>query len=168
MRLALIAAVARNGVIGKDNKLLWHLPEDLKFFRHTTMGCPILMGRKTFESIGRPLPGRRNVVISRNAEWIAPGVEVATSLPAALTLLHDATEVFVIGGSQVYAEALPFADELFLTEIDKDFEGNVRFPDWDRSAFVEVSRQQHRAGPPNDFDYAFVTYRRKTEPPRPS
>lgn len=161
MRLALIAAVSRNGVIGHDNKLLWHLPEDLKFFRQTTLGCPILMGRKTYESIGRPLPGRRNVVISRNAEWIAPGVEVATSLPAALTLLHDATEVFVIGGAQVYAEALPYADELFLTEVDKDFQGDVRFPEWNRDEFVEVSRQRHHAGPPNDFDYAFVLYRRK-------
>lgn len=161
-RVALIAAVARNGVIGRDNDLPWHFPEDLKYFKQTTMGCPILMGRKNYESIGRPLLGRRNVVISRNVEWIAPGVEVATSLEAALRLLHDATEVFVIGGAQIYAEALPYADELFITEIDRDFEGDILFPAWDRSAFVEVSRKQGHAAPPNDFDFAWVTYRRKS------
>ncbi|HEY1394101.1 MAG TPA: dihydrofolate reductase [Methylibium sp.] len=161
MKFALIAAVARNGVIGKDNNLLWRLPEDMRHFKATTLGCPVLMGRKTFDSIGKPLPGRRNLVITRNVEWLAPGVEVATSLHDALAVLHDATEVFVIGGAQIYAEMLPYADELVLTEIDADFVGDTHFPDWDRSAFEEVSRETHHAAPPNDFDFAFVTYRRK-------
>ena len=110
MTLSLIAAVARNGAIGKDNALLWRLPEDLKFFKRTTLGCPVLMGRKTFESIGRPLPGRRNIVITRNATWQHDGVEVAHSLDEALTLAAQEARVFVIGGGELYAQALPRAD----------------------------------------------------------
>ena len=158
--LSLIAAVARNGAIGKDNALLWHLPEDLRFFKRTTMGCPVIMGRKTFESIGKPLPGRRNIVISRSDEWAAPGVERASSLQAALTLVADAEKAFVIGGAQIYAQALPQADELVLTEIDRDVDGDAFFPDWNRSQFKEMLRETHHAPPPNDFGYAFVVYRR--------
>ncbi|MCW7537636.1 dihydrofolate reductase [Aquabacterium sp. A7-Y] len=157
--LSLIAAVARNGVIGRDNSLIWHLPEDLQHFKRVTLGCPVLMGRKTFESIGRPLPGRRNVVLTRDVHWTAPGVEEAPSLPAALELLKHATKVFVIGGAHLYAEALPLADELILTEIDADFEGDTHFPDWDRQAFEEVSRETHRSR--EGWDYHFVTYHRK-------
>jgi dihydrofolate reductase len=158
--LSLIAAVARNRAIGKDNALLWRLSEDLQFFKRTTMGCPVVMGRKTYESIGRPLPGRRNIVISRNADWQAAGVETASSLQAALALVADADKAFVIGGAQIYAEALPQVDEIVLTEIDKAFEGDAFFPDWDRTQFKEVARESHHAPPPNDFGYAFVTYRR--------
>ncbi|WKB55742.1 dihydrofolate reductase (plasmid) [Eleftheria terrae] len=157
--LSIIAAVARNGVIGRDNALIWHLPEDLQHFKRTTLGCPVLMGRKTFESIGRPLPGRRNVVLTRDLHWTAPGVEEAPSLQAALELLKHASKVFVIGGAHVYAEALPLVDELVLTEIDADFEGDTYFPDWDRNAFVEVSRETHRSA--EGWDYHFVTYHRK-------
>ena len=106
-RLALIAAVARNGAIGKDNALLWHLPEDLKFFKRTTLGCPVIMGRKTYDSIGRPLPGRRNIVISRQADWSASGVDTASSLAEALSLVADAPKVFILGGAQIYEQALP-------------------------------------------------------------
>jgi dihydrofolate reductase len=161
--LSLIAAVARNGAIGKDNALLWRLSEDLQFFKRTTMGCPVIMGRKTYESIGRPLPGRRNIVVTRNAAWSAAGVDAVPSLPAALALVQDAPtgKAFVIGGAQIYAEALPLAQEIVLTEIGKDFEGDAFFPSWDRTAFEEVAREQHHAAPPNDFDYAFVTYRRR-------
>lgn len=158
--LSLIAAVARNRAIGKDNALLWRLSEDLQFFKRTTMGCPVIMGRKTYDSIGRPLPGRRNIVISRNADWQAAGVETASSLQAALALVADADKAFVIGGAQIYAEALPQVDEIVLTEIDKVFEGDAFFPEWDRAQFTEVARESHRAPAPNDFDYAFVTYRR--------
>jgi len=158
--LSLIAAVARNGAIGKDNALLWRLPEDLQFFKRTTLGCPVIMGRKTYESIGRPLPGRRNIVISRNEGWAAAGVERASSLQAALALVADAEKAFVIGGAQIYAEALPQADEIVLTEIDRDFEGDAFFPTWDRSQFKEVARETHHSPAPNDFDYAFVTYHR--------
>jgi dihydrofolate reductase len=163
-QLSIIAAVARNGVIGRNNGLAWRLPEDLQHFKRTTLGCPVLMGRKTFESIGRPLPGRRNVVITRNPHWAAPGVEEAPSFEAALELLKHATKVFVIGGAQVYAEALPLVDELVLTELDQDFEGDAWFPAWDRSAFREVSRETHVA--PEGYTYHFVTYQRAT-PARP-
>ena len=162
-QIALIAAVARNGVIGHENALIWRLPEDLKHFKRVTMGCPVLMGRKTFESIGKPLPGRRNVVITRNVHWTAPGVEEAPSFEAALELLKHATKIFVIGGAQVYAEALPVADELVLTEVEHDFEGDTHFPAWDRADFIEVSRETHRA--PQGWDYHFTTYQRRAETP---
>ena len=158
--LSLIAAVARNGAIGKDNALLWRLPEDLQFFKRTTMGCPVIMGRKTYESIGRPLPGRHNIVISRNADWHANGVDTAASLQAALALASDADKVFVIGGAQIYAEALPLVQEIVLTEIDQAFEADAFFPTWYRANFNEVSRENHHSPAPNNFDYAFVTYRR--------
>jgi dihydrofolate reductase len=118
------------------------------------------MGRKTYESIGRPLPGRRNIVISRNESWAANGVERASSLQAALALVADADKAFVIGGAQIYAEALPQADEIVLTEIDRDFEGDAFFPAMDRHQFRQVSRELHHSPAPNDFDYAFVVYRR--------
>lgn len=158
-QLSIIAAVARNGVIGHANGLPWHLPEDLQHFKRTTLGCPVLMGRKTFDSIGKPLPGRRNVVITRDPHWTAPGVEEAPSLAAALELLKHATKVYIIGGSQVFEQALPLVDELVLTEIDHDFEGDTYFPAWNRDDFTEVSRETHRS--PAGWDYHFVTYRRK-------
>ena len=130
MQLSLIVAAARNGVIGRNNALPWHLPEDLKYFKQVTMGKPILMGRKTFESIGRALPGRSNLVITRNGEWQAEGVQVVRSLEAALSLAEDIAlidgvdELMVIGGAQIYAEALPRAERIYLTEVDADV-------DWD-------------------------------------
>lgn len=160
--LALIAAVARNGAIGKDNGLLWRLPADLQHFKRTTVGAPVVMGRRTWESLPaafRPLPGRRNVVVTRNSGWAAPGAEAAPSLEDALDLLRDAERVFVIGGGELYAQALPLADLLVLTEIDADFDGDTFFPVWDRSAFEELSRdsQVSDAG----WAYHFVTYRRR-------
>ncbi len=160
-QLAVIAAVARNGAIGKDNALLWRLPADLQFFKRTTLGCPVIMGRKTYESIGRPLPGRRNIVISRNPTWTAPGVDTVASLDDALALAADAPKVFVIGGAQIYAQALPHADQIILTEIDRDFEGDTFFPEWDRTQFDEIGREVQPAEAPHDFAYAFVTYRRR-------
>ena len=164
MKLALIAAVARNGVIGRADAIPWRLPEDLRHFRRTTLGCPVIMGRRTWDSLPpafRPLPGRRNLVVTRDAGWRAEGAEAAPSLDAALARVADAPRAFVTGGAELYALALPRADELLLTEIERDFDGDVRFPDWDRAAFVETARERHHAGPPNDFDYAFVTYARK-------
>ena len=161
MKLSAIAVVARNGAIGKGNGLLFHFSEDLKHFKRTTLGCPVLMGRKTFESVGRPLPGRRNIVVTRNPQWHAAGVEVATSLDDAIALVADADTVFVIGGGELYAQALPRLDELVLTEIDRDFDGDTFFPSWNRADFVETSRETHRANPPENFDYAFVTYKRQ-------
>ena len=153
-QLALIAAVARNGAIGKAGGLVWREPEDQKHFRRVTMGCPVIMGRKTWDSLParfRPLPGRRNVVITRNPTWQAEGAEAVASLAAALALLADAPKVFAIGGAEVYALALPQADQLVLTEIDADLDGDTFFPRWDRSHFSENSRES-RAG------YSFVTY----------
>lgn len=158
-KLSLIAAVARNGAIGKDNALLWRLPEDLKFFKRTTLGCPVIMGRKTFESIGRPLPGRRNVVVTRNAAWQHEGVDAVHTLDAALALVSAEPHAFVIGGGELYSQALPLADELVLTEVDADFDGDTFFPTWDRSAFAEHSRETHRAEA--GWAYHFVVYKRQ-------
>ncbi len=154
--LCLIAAVARNGAIGKNNQLLVHLPGDLPRFKKLTLGCPVLMGRKTWDSIGRPLPQRRNIVITRNASWHAAGAEAAASLAAALASVGGEPKAFVIGGAQIYAQALPLADELLLTEIDADFEGDAFFPDWDRSGFRQTSREDHST--PQGLRYSYIHY----------
>ena len=165
MRLTLIAVLARNGSIGKDNRLLCHLPEDQQHFRRATAGGVVIMGRKTWDSLPerfRPLPGRRNIVVTRNPQWQAGGAEAAPSLDAALACVQTAPKVFVIGGAELYRQAIARADELVLTEIERDFDGDTHFPAWDRSLFREVNRERHHAGPPNDFDFAFVTYQRIT------
>jgi dihydrofolate reductase len=156
-RLALIAAVARNGAIGMNNSLPWSDPEDRRFFRRVTMGCPVVMGRKTWDSLPerfRPLPGRRNIVLTRSTSWCARGAEVANSIESALALLDDAKKVFVIGGADVYSLALPVADELVLTEIDSDLEGDTYFPSWDRSAFRLESRESHTSASGVPFSFA--------------
>lgn len=160
-RLVLIAAVARNGIIGKGGVLPWHLGADLQHFKRLTMGHAILMGRRTWESLGRPLPGRRSIVISRDPQWHADGVEHAVSLQAALDLVAGDRRAFVIGGARLYAQALPLADELHLTEIDHDFDGDTLFPAWDRSAFTETSRETHVS--PDGWTYHFVTYAAKAK-----
>ena len=160
--IALIAAVARNGAIGRDNALLFHEPADQKHLRQTTMGCPVIMGRKTWDSLParfRPLPGRRNIVLSHDAAFTAAGAEVAASLPEALALVHEATRVFVLGGAQLYAQALPLAHMLVLTEIDADLPGDVFFPAWDRTQFTEHSRSSQRTA--SGVAYEFVTYLRR-------
>jgi dihydrofolate reductase len=166
-RLALIAAVARNGVIGRGNALVWHEPLDQKHFRALTMGCPVVMGRRTWESLPerfRPLPGRRNLVVTRQSGYAAPGAETAPGLEAALARVADAPQVYVIGGAELYALALPRADALELTEIDADLEGDTHFPAFDRAVFVEVTRSPHRAADGTRF--AFVGYRRAVPPPQ--
>jgi dihydrofolate reductase len=164
--LVLIAAVARNRVIGRANGLVFNEPADQQHFRAATLGCPVVMGRKTWASLParfRPLPGRRNVVVSRNAEFDAPGAAVATSLPAALALVQDAPRVFVIGGALLYAQALPQITELLLTEVDADLAGDTFFPAWDRNAFEETDRRS--AVTASGIGYAFVTYRRRRHAP---
>lgn len=158
-RLVIVGAVARNGAIGGNNQLLWRLPEDLRRFKQLTLGHPIVMGRRTFESIGRPLPGRRNIVITRSMQWQAEGVDVVHSLDEALALVPGAPVVDVIGGAEIWAMALPRADVLELTEIDHDFEGDTHFPDWPRDDFVETARSSHTS--PQGWAYHFVTYRRR-------
>ena len=160
-KVVLIVAMARNRVIGKDGALPWRLPEDLKRFRSLTMGHPIVMGRKTYDSIGRALPGRRNIVISRQPDLAIEGVETAASLAEALAMTSGADEVFVIGGQQIYQAALPIADRIELTQIDTDFEGDVLFPEIDPAQWRE-SRQQPGQASGNGFDYRFVTLDRTT------
>ncbi len=157
--LILIAAIARGGAIGKDNQLLAHLPGDLPRFKRLTMGHPIVMGRKTWDSIGRPLPGRRNIVITRNTHWSAPGAEAAPSLTAALSMAGHVERVCVIGGAEIYALALPQADELLLTEIDADFEADAFFPHWPREDYDVVSSERHSTS--EGLVYRYVDYRRK-------
>lgn len=162
-RVALIAAVARNGVIGRDGDMPWHISADLKYFKATTMGKPIVMGRRTFESIGKALPGRPNIVVTGNAGFAIKGVEVASDLDQALTIAagHGTDEIMVIGGGQIYAAALPHADRLYLTEVHMEVEGDVSFPTFDRSQWHEVSRDDHAA----DGDtpaFSFVTLDRNS------
>ena len=134
MKMSLIVAVSRNGVIGVDNQLPWHLPDDLQYFKSVTMGKPLVMGRKTFDSIGRPLPGRTNIILTRDASWSAPGVEVATTLDDALSLARKACtnngvdEVMVIGGEQIYRMTMVVADRLYVTEVDAEIAGDAFFP----------------------------------------
>jgi dihydrofolate reductase len=156
--VSLIAIVARNGGIGRDNGLLVRLPEDLAHFKRTTLGHPIVMGRRTWESIGRALPGRRNVVITRDPAYTAPGAETAPSLDAALERLAGSDRVYVVGGGELYRAALPLADELVLTEIDEDLAADTFFPAWNRAEFRQTSRESHRSA--EGLPYSIVHYRR--------
>ncbi len=154
MRISIIAAMAKNRVIGQKNALPWHLPEDLKHFRNLTMGHHILMGRKTFESIGKPLPGRISIVISRNPDFAYPGVEVAPSIEKAVSLCRQDEEIFFIGGAELYLQALAYAQRIYLTEIQQDFPGDAYFPQIDPSQWCEISREAHEG-------YHFAVYERK-------
>ena len=163
--LALIASVARNGAIGRGNELVWDEPADKRWFRQQTMGCPVVMGRKTWDSLPprfRPLPGRPNIVVTRQAGWAADGAQVARNLADALALARTlpGPQVVVIGGAQLYVQALPLADRLVLTEIDADLPGDTFFPAWDRQAFTEVARESRTSEGPAPLAYAFVTYQR--------
>lgn len=160
MRVTLIAALGRNRLIGKDNRMPWHLSEDLKRFKALTLGHPVVMGRKTFQSIGIRLPGRDNIVITRSHAFAAPGCRVVHSLAEALSVAQGAAEVFVIGGAEIYALALPLADRLQLTEFDVELEGDAYFPNFDRSAWREVWRESRSTEGPQRLRYDFVTYDR--------
>ncbi|MFZ5561465.1 MAG: dihydrofolate reductase [Pseudomonadota bacterium] len=164
--LALIAAVAQNGCIGVGNKLPWYLPEDLRFFKRVTSGKPVLMGRRTFESLGRPLPNRSNIVVTRNPDFTAPeGVRVVHSLAEAIRVgeavahVDGGREVVVIGGAQIYAEALPQVERMYITEVEKSVDGDAFFPAWNRAEWREVARERHRYEPAQ-LDYSFVVYER--------
>ena len=157
--ITLIAARARNGVIGRNNQMPWKIPGEQAYFKKMTMGHPIVMGRKTWESIGRALPGRRNIVVTRNQSYSAPGAEVAGSLDQALALAGNAEQVFVIGGAQLYADAMPRACRILLTEIDADFDGDTLMPSLDRT-WRETSREHHAPTGDQAFAYAFVVYER--------
>ena len=145
MILAAIVAFSRNRVIGRDGDMPWHLPEDLKFFKRTTRGKPVIMGRRTFEALGKALPGRRNIVITRNPGFSASDCQRAASLDAALALVDSAEEAFIIGGGQLYRQALPRLDRLYLTEIDTEIPGDTFFPAIDEAEWREVWRGYHPA-----------------------
>ncbi|MDR2014264.1 MAG: dihydrofolate reductase [Azoarcus sp.] len=158
--IILIAAVARNGIIGRDNALPWRLKADLAHFRAVTMGHPVLMGRKTWESLAKPLPGRRNLVLTRQPDYRVQGAEVFASVDEALDALKEAGRVFVIGGAEIYRVLLQKADILLLSEVAADVAGDARFPDFDRARFREVSRTAHPADADNEYAVDFVEYRR--------
>ncbi len=167
-RLALIAAVARNGVIGAAGALPWRLAADLRHFRALTTGHAVIMGRRTWESIGRALPDRQNIVVSTRAGFGAEGAQVVASLPAALACVARPLPAFCIGGGELYRAALPLADRIYLTEIDRDFEGDAHFPSIDPAGWREVERTPSTMEGPEGFAYAFVTYaRRAAGAPRP-
>jgi len=157
-RIYLVAAVAANGVIGAGGKLPWYLPEDLKHFKRLTLGHPVIMGRRTWESLGRALQGRENIVVSRTPGFEAPGAAVAASLSAAIALCAGEKVAFVIGGTELFAAALPLASGIVLTEIHRDYEGDARFPEFDRSRWREFQRERHTAADGTKFD--FVLYER--------
>jgi dihydrofolate reductase len=157
--ISLIAAMANGRVIGKDNQMPWHLPADLKHFKAVTLGKPVVMGRKTFESIGKPLPGRKNIIISRNKHYQADGCDVVSSLDDALNLVANVEEVMIIGGGFLYQQTLPLANKLYLTFIDLSVEGDTEFPAFEHLALVEVSREKFKADEKNPYDYEFVEYK---------
>ncbi|MHB8916257.1 MAG: dihydrofolate reductase [Thiobacillus sp.] len=159
-RLSLIAALAQNRVIGIKNRLPWKLPEDLAHFKALTLGHPILMGRKTFESLGRPLPGRRNIVITRNADYQPAGCELATSIPAAIELCAEAEEIFFIGGAELYQQVLPLVDRLYLTEVQIEAQGDAWFPEFARAWFAEISRESQISEKADVLRFDFVVYER--------
>lgn len=160
-RLSLIAALAQNHVIGIENRLPWKLPEDLAHFKALTLGHPILMGRKTFESLRGPLPGRRNIVITRNPDYQAAGCEIAVSIADAIALCAEAAEVFFIGGAELYKQVLSLVDRLYLTEVQTEAQGDARFPDYDRSTFREIMRESHIGEKGDTLRFDFVVYERK-------
>ena len=166
MKRSMIVAMAENRVIGINNKLPWHLPNDLKYFKQVTMGKPIVMGRKTFESIGKPLPGRTNIVITRNAGWVSDGVKVAHSLnqayelAAAIGEIDGQSELMIIGGDQIYQSCLSEVDRIYLTQVHASVEGDAWFPELDWSQWKEIGREDFSAEGPNPYDYSFIVLER--------
>lgn len=164
MKHSIIVAMAENRVIGINNKLPWYLPNDLKYFKQITMGKPILMGRKTYESIGKPLPGRSNIVISRNPDWSAQGVKVVHSLEQAFELAESIVEIdgqdemLVIGGDQIYQSSLPMIDRIYLTQVHSKVNGDAWFPEVNWSEWREVGREDFKAEGANPYDYSFVIF----------
>jgi dihydrofolate reductase len=165
--ISLIAAMAENGTIGRDNSLPWRLADDLKRFKALTMGKPLLMGRRTYESIGRPLPGRTNLVLTRDREWRAEGVVVVRSLGHALSFARDAEELVAIGGAEIYRLLMPFARRIYLTLVHADIPGDTFFPDFDPTQWADVECQSHPADERNAYAFTFVTLERKSAPQAP-
>lgn len=160
MRIALIAAMAENHVIGRNNQLPWRIPADLKHFKVLTMGKPIIMGRKTYESIGRPLPGRDNIVLTGDVTYRAEGCEVVHSIAQALQVAGAVEEAMIVGGSDLYRQTIGDADRLYLTLVKAEVEGDAWFPEIDSRQWREIKREAHRADDSNQYDYAFVVLER--------
>ena len=160
MILSIIVAIAKNHAIGKDNKLLWYLPNDLKHFKDTTSGHTVIMGRKTFDSVGKPLPRRRNIVITRQPIAIE-GCEVVDSLQAAVALCEAEDEVFIVGGAEIYRQAIPLTDRVYLTIIDHDFEGDTFFPELNTEEWQETEREDFEPDEKNKYKYSFITLVRR-------
>ena len=157
MRLSIVVAMDSNRLIGKDNGLPWHLPADLAFFKKLTTGNTILMGRKTFDSIGRPLPNRRNIVITRNADIEITGCEVVNSIEEALSLAQGETEVMVIGGAKLYQQILPIADRLYITQIEGEFDGDTYFPSYNEAEWFQISIESREPDEDNHHKCHFIT-----------
>ena len=167
IRLSMMVAKASNNVIGRDNKLPWYLPHDLKYFKQVTFGKPVIMGRKTWESLKGPLPGRTNIVITRQADYVAEGAKVVTTLDEAVEMAQNVAfiegqeETVIMGGAEIYQLALPKADRLYLTEVHAEVDGDTFFPDYDATEWNEIGREDFAAEGPNPYDYSFVVYERK-------
>ena len=162
MGLSIVVAMDNNGLIGKDNQLPWHLPADLAYFKKITTGKSILMGRKTYDSIGRPLPNRRNIVITRNTKIMITGCEVVSSIDEALLLTENEKEVMVIGGASLCEQLLPKVNRLYITRIDSEFEGDIYFPTYDASSWRQVSSESHPKDIANNYSYHFIVLERNS------
>jgi len=162
MILSAIVAISANNVIGKDNELPWYLPADLKYFKKTTLGHPVIMGRKSYESIGRPLPKRTNIVLTRDPYFISSGILIAHSLSEATSLAEEleSDEVFIIGGATIYEGSLPFLDRMYITEVHEEFEGDTFFPEWNREEWKLILEEHHQSDEKNKFNYSFKIYER--------
>jgi len=161
VKLSIIVATDEQGLIGKDNDLPWKLSADLQYFRRVTMGKPLIMGRNTHESIGRALPGRKNIIVSNNCDYTADGCCVVHSVEDAVKACDGVEEVMVMGGASLYKQMLQQADRLYLTQVHASLEGDTWFPDWQRSDWQEISREDHLADDKNDYPYSFVVFERR-------
>jgi dihydrofolate reductase len=159
MTVSIVVAISQNHAIGKDNKLLWHLPKDLKHFKEITTGGTVIMGRKTYDSVGRPLPNRRNIIVTRQQVEIT-GCEVVNSVEAALDLCRDEAEVFIVGGAEIYKLAMPLTDRIYLTIVHADFEADTYFPEIKADTWKETARQDHEADEKNPLPFSFITLER--------
>lgn len=160
MNISIIAAMDTNRVIGNENQLPWHLPADLRHFKEMTIGKPVVMGRKTYESIGKALPERHNIVISGQTDLQLEDCDVVTSLEAALATAGSAEEIMIIGGASIYEQALKYADTMYITFVDTEANGDTFFPKWDKESWQEISREKHPADEKNRFSYSFVTLKK--------
>ncbi len=167
MQVTIVVARARNGVIGANKQLPWRLPADLKHFRKITIGNPVIMGRRTWESIGRPLPDRRNIVISRNPAFSAPGCETADSVEAALAMVAGVRDVMIIGGAAIYQDAMKYVTRMYVTEVNADVEGDTHFPAFDITEWRETRRVDHPADKSNAYAYSFVVLEKANPNPAP-